>query len=277
MFRRLRWCIIGIVLGIIVSLVAIVGVAYLTAPQWYRVLFIGSDQRGAERARSDVMVVLNIPRDAKKAPVLLSVPRDTRVDDAEYGLQKMTHFYAFGERPDEEKLLGNIDLTKRHIEELLDLPIDATIEVSFQSFTEIVNSLGTVCVESNCDTDGEEALKIIRDRFSEGRSDFSRQSDERDVISSIISQLQSRVAITKVTDIFNTSKTARLYYDQPKFLHFMLGYMIDHKGKISFQEYQSLSVPGSSDMVFTESFGKKLYYWIPDTQKLSEIVNTQLN
>lgn len=277
MFRRVRWFIVGVLLGIVTSVVAIFGVAYLTAPQWYRVLFVGSDQRGTERARSDVMVVLNIPRDAKKSPVLLSIPRDTRVDDTEYGLQKMTHFYAFGDRPDEDKLLGNIDLTKEHIESLLNIHIDATVEVSFQSFTDIVNTMGSVCVKEGCDLNGDDALKIVRDRFTEGRSDFSRQSDERDVISSLISQLQSRIAITKVADIFKTSQTARLRYDQPKLLHFLVGYMVDHKGKISFQDYQSLSVPGSSDMVFTESFGKKLYYWIPDTEKLSELVKTQLN
>lgn len=270
--RRVRWFFCGIVLGACASGAILLSIAYVSAPRWYRILFIGSDQRGSERARSDVMVVLNIPSDSDEKPVLLSIPRDTLVQDNEYGLQKMTHFYAFGDRRDDGKILGNVDLTQHHIEELLNIRIDATVEVTFQSFVDIVNTLGGTCVEADCETAGNEALKVIRDRFSEGRSDFSRQENEREVIGALISRLHSRVAIEKIGKIFDSSHSARLQYNPMQLIYFGLRYVIAHRGTTFPAEYESLSVPGSSDMVFTESFGKKLYYWVPDTEKLSEII-----
>lgn len=268
-----RWWFFGLLCGLICAAILSGVVAYITAPQWYRVLIVGSDQRGSERARSDVMMVLSIPRDSEKLPVTLSIPRDTRVDDEEYGLQKMTHFYALGERP-EGKLLGNIDLTQKQIEELLGVSIDATVEVSFQSFVEIIQELGGACIEDQCDASGEQSLAIIRDRFSDGRSDFSRQEDSRQLVVDLMRSLRTRESIQRLAEIFRTSDMARLQYTLPRAIHFVFGYSIAHRGRIELQDVESLSIPGSSDMVFTESFGKKLYYWIPDRQKLSEIMNS---
>lgn len=274
--RRFTAFAVGCVLGVGgVLLCAGVGF-YVSAPEYYRILFVGSDQRGTERSRSDIMVVVQIPKSPDKKMVMFSIPRDTKVDDAEYGIQKMTHFYAFGDRPDDSKLLGNIALTQKHIEALLDTQIDATVESSFTSFEDIVNALGGGCLEGACNTDGSEALAMIRDRFSEGRSDFSRQNDSQQLIASLGQKLTSVTNIQKVMEIMHTSTTARVAYDRAELVHFGFGYMVAHKGKMTLGEIDSLTVPGSSDMIYTPSFGKKLYYWIPNTEELRVLIDQHL-
>lgn len=275
-----------------ILLVAVI--AYVTAPQHYNVLVVGSDQRGTERARSDVLFVVSIPKSAKQQPFFLSIPRDTKVEHEEYGLQKINHMYIYGERPDDGKLLGNIDLTQHTVEELLDVKMDATIEVTFTSFAELIDLIGGTAVSdaggstgqtfNGVDTgalrgeelSGEEALTVIRDRFTAGRSDFDRQSDQREIFRSLLTKIKNPDTIRAVLDYFETSDSARLEFNKTKLLHFLYGAGVSRKGNVSIGEMVEESVPGAGGRVYTPDFGKELYYWIPDEAALQVIVDEHL-
>lgn len=270
--KRLIAFIFGFCITTILLCVAGFIFLYVTSPSTYNILVVGSDQRGTERARSDVLFLVSLPKDPNKKPFFLSIPRDTKVEDSEYGLQKMTHFYALGKRPDDGKLLGNIDLTQREVEELLNVHVDATVEVTFESFKEIVDELGGATVEGK-KVDGEEALAIVRDRFSEGRSDFSRQADEREVVRSLMTKVKTPAKMREMMKYFDESDQARFQYSKMKLVRFGVGAAIARKGNVTIGEMEEASLPGTSDKIYTPAFGKELYYWIVNEEETQKIID----
>lgn len=258
--------------GIIIALVL---VFYVTSPDRYNVLVIGSDQRGTERARSDVLFIVSIPKNGSEPAYFVSVPRDTKIEHEEYGLQKITHFYALGDRPDDGKILGNRDLTVTVVEKLLDLHVDATVEVTFQSFQDLIDTLGGVSLHGQPAT-GEEALAVVRDRFTEGRSDFDRQADEREIFRQLLTKAKNPKQAKVVLNYFKTADDARLEYKKVKLLRFGVGAMIARGGKMEIGEMQEESLPGASAMIYTPDFGKELYYWVVDEEATKKLVDERL-
>jgi LCP family protein required for cell wall assembly len=97
------------------------------------VLLLGVDQRGNEPARSDTIIVAFL--DLKKPDVkLLSIPRDTRVDIPGRGKQKLNHSHAF----------GGPELTAEVVSDLLGVEIDKYVEVNFENFEKIIDTLGGI-------------------------------------------------------------------------------------------------------------------------------------
>ncbi len=264
------------IIGVCIAfLIGVLFFLYITAPSHYTVLVIGSDQRGDERARSDVMFVVSIPKSGDKQPVFLSVPRDTKVEDKEHGLQKMTHFYAMGDRTDPNKKLGNRTLTQEKVEDLLDIKVDGTLEVTFDSFQEIIDSVDGVSLEGK-NTTGSQALARIRDRFTEGRSDFDRQANEREVFRGILTKIKSPTKARALYDYFQTSDKANLEINKVKLARFAFGAGIARGGDVSIGEMKELEVPGKGEKIYTPSFGKALYYWVVDEPELKKIVDENL-
>jgi len=271
MFKKFNAFLFGFIATGIIIVVGGFIFFFVTSPKQYIVLVVGSDQRGTERARSDVLFVVSIPKDPQKKPFFLSIPRDTKVEDSEWGLQKITHFYALGERPDDGKMLGNIGLTTQAVEQLLDIHVDATVEVTFQSFQEIVNDLGGAIVNKK-KVDGAEALAIVRDRFTSGRTDFSRQEDEREILRSLLTKVKSKEKVNTVMKYFDTSEQARIDYNKRKLVHFLFGAGIARRGKMTIGEMEEASLPGKGMKIYTPSFGKELYYWVLDEEATQKLV-----
>ena len=201
---------------------------------------------------------------------MFSIPRDTLVEDATWGRQKMTHFYALGDAPADGKSLGNVDLTRTQIETLTGLSIDASLEVTFDSFTGIVDQLGGATIEGQT-VSGAQALAAVRDRFSGDRSDFDRQFDARQVVQSLASKLvtsptTARQALATVA----ANPQARLRYQRSSALRFGLATWLGHRGHITLTGIEEGSVPGSGQMIYTPDFGTELYYWVPDTTALQD-------
>lgn len=269
--KRLIAFILGfLITGIIIAVVFIV-LAVVSAPDQYNVLFVGSDQRGTERARSDVMFIVSVPKSADKQPFFLTIPRDTYVEDEEWGIQKITHFYALGERPDDGKLLGNIELTRGHIQDVVGVDVDATVEVTFQSFEEIIDTLDGAVLNGQT-ISGPEALAVVRDRFTGDRSDFDRQADAREILRSLVTKIKQPSTVKDLLAYFEDSEQARLEYKKAKLIHFLIGAGITRKGKITIGEMEDEALPGYGERIYTPSFGKELYYWIPDEEGIEEIV-----
>lgn len=263
--------------GVVLTLAVVITMGLLllfwTASQNYNVLLIGSDQRGTERARSDVLFVVSVPKSGRAQPFFLTIPRDTLVEHPEYGMQKITHFYALGDRPADGKLLGNVDLTRAAVESLLGVKMDATVEVTFTSFAEIIDSLGGAVLRGQT-INGDGALQIVRDRFTSGRSDFDRQADAREILRSLITKLKNRQNLKKLQKYFAESEMARWQFDKWQLGRFLLSAGISRRGKITIGEITEEVVPGHSDRIYTPAFGKSLYYWVPDQEALQKIIES---
>ena len=103
------------------------------------ILLIGSDARKTnEVGRSDAMMILTID-DKNKAIKLTSLARDTLVKIPGYDYEKLTHAYAYGK---EKLLLDTIEYNFK-------IKINDYVSINFNSFIELVDSLGGVEVDIN--------------------------------------------------------------------------------------------------------------------------------
>jgi len=155
----------------------------------YTVLIIGVDSRSGERGRADTLVVASIHPNKKEA-LLLSIPRDTRVEIAGRGTaDKINHAYAY----------GGAEMTLRTVERWLDYPIDYYVSVNMEGFTRIIDLVGGVKVdnpkaftykqhryeEGVIRLGGIEALEYSRMRKDDPRGDLGRNERQRQVLSSL--------------------------------------------------------------------------------------------
>jgi LCP family protein required for cell wall assembly len=172
-------------------------------------LIVGSDSReGLDDARrrqlgtgqaagrrTDTMMLLHIPRGTGK-PVLISLPRDSYVPIPGHGRNKLNAAYAFGG----PKLLA------RTVEQVTDIRLDRYMEVGFDGFASVVESVGGVqiCpdeamrdpmaglnVKAGCQlADSRTALAYVRARHS-GRGDLDRVERQQEFLGSLIDKATS--------------------------------------------------------------------------------------
>lgn len=166
-----------------------------TEKEDYTFAVLGTDERGDETSRSDIIMLIKYWPDDQKA-VMISVPRDTRVRIDNRGLDKINHAFAFGGRTLLEKTLST----------LLDEEIDYYFRLNFESFVRIIDEIGGVQVNAQKDfatsygdvivprgeqrLDGEEALFYVRYR-SDAEGDFGRIRRQQEVIRSMGSAIFS--------------------------------------------------------------------------------------
>lgn len=262
-----------VVLLIVIVLGGALFLVYLGAPKRFNILIVGSDQRGTERARSDVLMIFSIPKSPSQPLSLITIPRDTRVEVPGYGTQKITHAYALGERED-NSILGNIALTKATAKNLLNIPIHATAEFTFESFKEMVDEFGGVETEQG-HVDGEAALKIVRDRYREG-GDFARSRDQRQIFLELGKKITTLSAAKKLYSFLGTSNQTRLRYQKSSTYIFGLATGLRRGGKFNLQNTYTEALPGHGDSIYTPEFKKNLYYWVADEAALHTLVDKYL-
>ena len=267
-FKTFLIFVLVIIVAALIGLLAL----YAQVPAHYNVLVIGSDQRADERARSDVLMVFSIPKDAAKEPVILTIPRDTRVEVPGHGTQKITHAYALGERRGD--LLGNPDLTHDTVEDFLDIKINATCEITFDGFKEIVDKVGGVDT-SEGHLQAEEALLLVRNRFREG-GDFARTADQREIFQDLIKRIKEQNLYSWIYNYALQGQEMRLDYSLPQATMFFGFLYLKEGGFPDFSEVEEEVIPGYGDSIYTPEFGQSLYYWVPDLPATKELVNSKL-
>lgn len=100
----------------------------------FTLLLLGSDSRGTERGRSDTMIV-TVVRPGDGALLLVSIPRDTRVDiPGREKSDKIAHAYAY----------GGAGLAVGTVEQFLGLRIDHYASINFQGFREVIDTIGGI-------------------------------------------------------------------------------------------------------------------------------------
>lgn len=100
------------------------------------ILILGSDEReGETNSRSDTIILVTIDPNLKKVAVV-SIPRDTRVTLSNGQVGKINAAYA----------LGGPEASVQAVKKLLGTPIDYYMELNFQAFTKVVDTLGGVTI-----------------------------------------------------------------------------------------------------------------------------------
>lgn len=113
----------------------------------FTVLLLGQDNRpGEDAARADTIIVARIDPENDKV-WMLSIPRDTRVQIPGHGTQKINAatFY------------GGPSLMVETVEGFLGMPINHYMDIDFDGFIQVVDSLGGVWVDVDTEIDDPKA------------------------------------------------------------------------------------------------------------------------
>ena len=163
------------------------------------IVVMGSDSRGTDRGRSDVLQLLHISGD-RSSVYLMSFPRDSYVDIPGHGKAKINAAYSW----------GGPALTIQTLEQLLGVPMDHTAIVNFDGFTKVINALGGITAHNNeastsngvtfaqgdIPLDGASALTFVRQRHGLSDGDFGRATRQREVIRAVAKKLASAGTLT---------------------------------------------------------------------------------
>ena len=232
----------------------------------------GSDSRGSIKqvARSDVNILAVV--NPQKAKILLvSIPRDYYVQlHGTTGIRdKLTHAGVYG-----------INMSKATIEDLLDVEVNYTVKVGFQTVIKVVDALGGIDIDSdqaftaytnkkcsfikglNKNVSSECALAFARERKSYATGDRHRGQNQQQVLTKIIQKMSDPHYAVRYSDILTAAEgsfdTSLTYDEITNFARYQLNSM--RKWSV-----ESIQVDGIGSMQPTYSMGsQKLYVMIPD-------------
>ncbi|WP_195270215.1 LCP family protein [Eubacterium sp. 1001713B170207_170306_E7] len=151
----------------------------------------GIDAEEGETGRSDSIMILTLDNVHNRIK-LTSVMRDSYVDIAGHGMDKINHAYAF----------GGPELAIRTLNENFGLNITDFMSVNFTSMPEIIDMLGGVSIDITEEEiatgqipglyqsgtqllTGEQALAYSRIRYASG-NDFKRTERQRTVLNALV-------------------------------------------------------------------------------------------
>lgn len=245
----------------------------------------GSDSRTGIKttARSDVNIVVVVNPKQEKI-LLVSIPRDTYVQLHDtVGLKdKLTHAGIYG-----------INMSKTTIEDFLNITIDYTIKVSFETVVKVVDQLDGIDINSDkemtlkveggqktCNyivgtqhVDGDCALRFARERKSYETGDRHRGENQQQVITSIIGRLSSSkdylLKIPAILDIAADSfETTISRENVSKFIRRQLTEPVNWK-------VESIAIDGTGTMEPTYSMGtnRPLYVMLPSADSIQKVTN----
>jgi len=172
------------------------------------ILIVGCDEI-ENHGRADTIVFLSISPKTKDV-LILSIPRDTRVEIPGRGMDKVNHAYAFGG----EKLIS------KTVSSFLDLPIHFYAVADFNGFVNIIDELGGVEIDiekemhyvdkaggveinlypGNQILDGGKALQYIRFRHDK-LGDLGRIKRQQKLALAVIKKMMNFDSITKIPQI----------------------------------------------------------------------------
>ena len=175
------------------------------------VLVLGVDNREGDIGRSDTIFVMSLDREENVA-TMLSIPRDSYVPIPGRGWDKINHAYAYGKGK----------LTRRTVENLLNIEIDYLVEVDRKGVEKMIDAIGGVEIdvekrmyyedpwdddgglvidlEPGLQTlDGEEAIQYIRYRDKEG--DIGRARRQQKFLAAAMDSIASPFTLVRLPRI----------------------------------------------------------------------------
>lgn len=156
------------------------------------IVLMGSDTRGDERGRSDVLLIAHL-NGARDELYLISFPRDMYVPIPGHGKNKINAAYSF----------GGTALTVETLESLLDVRMDHLAVIDFEGFLGLSEAIGGVTVENKIASSsrgytfpegeitmkGEELLVYVRQRHGLPKGDLDRTERHRAVLKALALKL----------------------------------------------------------------------------------------
>ncbi|KSU87019.1 LytR family transcriptional regulator [Priestia flexa] len=238
------------------------------------ILLLGVDQRGADKGRSDSLILLTVNPDNQSVK-MVSIPRDTRTEIVGKGKEdKINHAYAF----------GGVDMSIKTVENFLDVPIDYYVQVNMEGFQDIVDAVGGVTVNNTLDftyegqhfakgqlqLNGEDALKYSRMRYEDPRGDFGRQERQRQIIQAVIDEGASVKSLTNygsILDAIGDNVKTNLTFDEMK--------DIQTNYKDARHNLEQIQLDGSGSKASDGIY----YYHVSETERteVSNLLKEQLN
>jgi polyisoprenyl-teichoic acid--peptidoglycan teichoic acid transferase len=177
-------------------------------------LIVGCDEI-ENQGRADTIVLLSISPKTKNV-IILSIPRDTRVEIPGRGMDKINHAYAFGGK----------ELISKTVSSFLDIPINFYVIVDFIKFVNIIDELGGVEINIEKEMhyidkagglninlysgkqilDGEKALQYIRFRH-DNLGDLGRIKRQQKLVEALINKMMNLDSVKKIPQILEGLKT----------------------------------------------------------------------
>jgi LCP family protein required for cell wall assembly len=164
--------------------------------------------RAVDGGRTDTIILVHVSPERKKA-VMVSIPRDLKVNIPGHGQDKINAAYAF----------GGPDLLVKTVEDNLGVPVNHYAEIDFAGFLKVVDSLGGVRL---CNTTGHtlndsfanlhmspgchkmngvQALAFVRARHID--SDFGRIGRQQQFLRALMSKATSKGSLANVPRLLN--------------------------------------------------------------------------
>lgn len=109
------------------------------------ILLLGADMTVDGASRTDTIILVNIDP-ATNSATMMSIPRDLKVLIPGYGLHKINAAFAIGEKNQVQG--GGAGLTIRTIEENLGIHVSAFVQIDFQGFIAMIDTLGGIDVNN---------------------------------------------------------------------------------------------------------------------------------
>lgn len=231
------------------------------------VLLLGADFReGETQARSDTIMVAFCDLETPSVG-LLSVPRDTYLSIEGAGETKVNHAFS----------LGGEELTEQTLEDFLGVEIDRYLQVDFQGFADVIDTIGGVDINVEYDMylpwesidlkagqqhlNGEQALAYVRWRGTP-TADIGRVERQQEFLKTTAEQVMKMGNITKLPKILGVvSDHVDTDFGKMEILSLLTTYMRADNLEIY------------SDMVHGEGqYINGVSYWIPYEEELDELV-----
>ncbi len=172
------------------------------------ILIVGCDEI-ENYGRADTIVFLSISPKTKDI-LILSIPRDSRVEIPERGMDKINHAYAF----------GGVKLISKTVSSFLDLPIHFYAVADFNGFVYIIDELGGVEIDVEKEMhyvdkaggveinlhpgkqilNGEKALQYIRFRYDK-LGDLGRIKRQQKLALAVIKKMINFDSMIKIPQI----------------------------------------------------------------------------
>lgn len=231
------------------------------------ILLLGVDEREGDAGRSDTMIVVTVNPETKDSK-MLSIPRDTYTEIEGHGMDKINHAFAY----------GGIELSRKTVENLLEIPIDYVVQVNMDSFKDIIDAVGGITInntlafeyggsnfpEGTITLDGDSALNYVRMRYEDPEGDFGRQNRQKKVIQGIASSAVSVDTALNYKSIFESIEdNVRVNASYNELMTMQKNY------KNSFSSIEQLYI---NDGNGTKIDG--IYYYVPDETELETVKST---
>lgn len=240
------------------------------------VLGIDNDEGRRENMLTDTIMVVSI--DCKQGMAnVLQIPRDTYIGTDYTATGKINALYSSNSE------YSGIEGLSNFIYENTGIPLDHYITITMEGLRNAIDAIGGVTIDVPYEVDldgvylepgvqtldGNEAEKLIRQRHGEGyeNGDLDRLEVQRMFMASLVEQFlgvsKSTLlsTLTKVSDEVSSDLTT--------------GDMVDLLSGVSGMSADSIGfymVPGQTDYVYTDEYGRQSVYTI-HKQALTDLIN----